>query len=182
MNRNRTLLSWTEPKSEIKHIRSRLSWKDWLKLFGKVVGKYSLGGFILAVILTLLVYLRFGDLREGTFLTFLIFVGGGMILGIVASLQTVSKVYDYSTVSIREKDIFVASTADDPIRIPYKEIQNCSIRKGNLEETELLFLEIKLWDNSIIPVEIAPTINTDDIIQVLKSKSVQVTPSLFNPI
>lgn len=182
MIRNRTLFSWTEPRTELKHIRTQLSWTDWLKLFGKAVGKYSLGGFILAVILNFAAYLKFGTLKEGTFTTFLIFVGSGMILGIIAALQTVLKVYDNSTVSIREKDILVVSTGNDLIMtIPYKEIQNCSIGKQNLEEKELLFLEIKFWDNSIIPVEIAPTVETDDIIQVLKSKNVRVMPSLFNP-
>lgn len=178
---NRTLLSWTEPRTELKYIRKQLSRKDWLRLFGKGIGKYSLGGFILAVILSFAAYLKFGTLKEGTFTTFLIFVGSGMILGIIAALQTVLKVYDYSAVSIREKDVFLASTGNDPIRIPYEEIQNCSIGKQNLEEKELLFLEIKFWDNSIIAVEIAPTVKTDDIIEVLKSKNVRVTPSLFNP-
>ena len=91
---NRTLLQWKEPYDSLKHIRKKLSWRDWLKLFGKGIGKYSLGGFILAVILTLIVYLRFGTFKDGTFTTFLFFVGSGMILGIVAALQTVCKLFD----------------------------------------------------------------------------------------
>ena len=43
-------------------------------------------------------------------------------------------------------------------------------------------LEIKLFDNTIIPVEIASDVNKEEIIEILKNRNIQIKPSLFNPI
>ena len=76
-------------------------------------------------------------------------------------------------VALREKGIFVFANGGQA-SIPYKKMESFSIIKSNLDGNEFFVLTIKDWDHNESFIEIDPKINKESVIEVLKSKNVQM--------
>jgi hypothetical protein len=172
---NKVLLKWEEPRFAEKYIAKQLRFKDYLLAFGKFALKLGIGSYIV------LLFLRWISPRgKFSFFDFEILVVALFIVGsfLLIWLMTLagSKLTN-PQVSLREKDILYLSLEGN-LSIPYKKMESFSFVKANLEENEFFVLKIKDWDGNENFIEIDPKIDNESIIEILKSKNIQMRTSL----
>jgi hypothetical protein len=175
---NRVLLKWKEPRYVLQQIKKQTSWKDWSLIFGKLVGKCALGGLVVGVIIEIISSIRLGFNNVDHFINLSLFTAFGVVFGILAALISIVDLRAAPEVSIREKDIMIM-TVNGEATISYKEIQSCSIVNNKVEEKEYCILEIKEWNGNTDFIEIDSNIKIEDITEILKSKNIQVKPSIL---
>ena len=178
---NKVLLKWKDPRRAYKHEKKQISWKQWLIVIGKFLGKFALAGLFIGVSVQLLSPGKIPYLSLDIFLDVLWFVGMLTAIGTILLFSGLVKDSASSEVSMREKDIIIGSF-ENFTNIPYKRIKSCSFVKNRIEDQEFDILEIKTWDGNEAVVEIDPNIKIEDINEILKSKNVQIKTPLFNSI
>jgi hypothetical protein len=179
---NKILLRWKEPRSRLEQVKKQLTWKNWTISFGKLVVKFSLGGLAVGIVIGILASFG-GHFRSFDFLIVsLIFAVFGAGLGVVGGLVTLANLLISPEVTIREKGIGVLTAHGETLFFPFQNIQDCSIEKQYIEEKAVYFLVIKNRKENESFIEIAPNIKSDDIIEILKTKNIEVKSSLFNSI
>lgn len=174
---NKTLLEWEEPRFAQKYIAKQLRFKDYLSAFGKVAVKLFLGSYIVIWLLGWLSSRRNSNPILSSDLMIIAF--SIVIVYFLISLMMLwgSKV-SKPQVWLRKKDVAYMSI-EGGMSIPYKKMGSFSIIKANLEGNEYFVLQIKNWDGNENFIEIDPKINKESIIEILKSKNVQMKTPLL---
>jgi hypothetical protein len=175
MIRNRILLKWKEPRFAYKYAKKQISQKDWLVAFTKFVGKFTLAGMIIDIGIQIF---RSSKIPYSA-LELLMFTGFSTFAGIFFGFLFLIIDRKSPQVSIREKGIMFMAADGGWASMPYKTIQSCSIVKNKIEEKEFDILEIKLWDGNTFYIEIDPNTKTESVVKILKSKEIQIKPSLL---
>ena len=174
---NKVLLNWKEPRHALNFVKNRSTWQDWTIPALKLIGKFALGGAMLAAIILIIV----ASIRHesGTvdvvFLPILIFVGAAVVLGLLAVLVTLLDLKISPDVSVREKDILVIAVSG-AVSVSYKDIESFEIIRTKIDEEEFNVLEIKHLSGDTSGIEIAQSIETQNLIEILKSKNIRFIP------
>jgi hypothetical protein len=177
---NKVLLRWKEPRSALEQVKKQLTWKNWAIGFGRLTAKFTLGGLAVGIVVAILASFG-GHFRSFDFLIVLsIFAGFGAALGILGGLITLANLLISPEVTIREKGIGIFTAHGETFFFPFQNIQNCSIEKHHIEEKEVYFLVIGNRKGNESFIEIAPNIKSDDIIEILKTKNIEVKSSHSN--
>ncbi len=177
MIRNRVLLKWNHPNFLIKSAIKQISAKDCFVIYVKFIWKWILGTFVVFNII------RWFSPRNNYSLIDLEILG--IVFVIVAGvsfiwlLTLLGNIFAKPQVSLREKDIcFIA--ASGVALIKYTEIQSCTISEISLNEQTFNILEIKNRDGNKSGIEICPKVKPELIVEILKSKNIQITQLLLN--
>ncbi len=176
---NKPLLKWEYPQFAEKYVAKQLRFIDYLKAFGKFAAKLAIGSY---VVLWSLQWLFSRRPAPPIFDVNLL----GVVLIIVALFFLVWLVTFIGSriskpqISLGNKGITYISVEGSAF-FPYKQMESFSLIKANLEENEFFVLKIKGWDGSENFIEIDPKINNESVIEILKSKNVQMRVPLLNP-
>ncbi len=175
---NKVLLKWEEPRFAQKFIAKHLRIKDYLQAFSKVAVKLFIGSYLVIWLLG-----WFSPRRDSNpilsfdllAMAFAIVVFYFLIWLLTLLGAKVSK----PQVCLRKKSITYI-TIEGSLVIPYKKMESFSLIKANLEGNDFFVLQIKDWDGNESFIEIDPKINNESVIEILKSKNIQMRPSLLN--
>jgi hypothetical protein len=173
---NKVLLKWKHPNFVIKSAIKRMSAKDYFIIYANFIWKWALGTFIVFTILRWFsprsIY-SFFDLEILGIVFFIV-----VAVSFIWLLTLIGNIIS-TEVSFRKKDICIISASGVAI-IKYLEIQSCTISEVSLNEQTFNILEIKNWDGNKSVIEICPKVRPESIVEILKSKNIQMTQSLFN--
>ena len=175
MFRNRTLLTWKEPRTAYKEAVKSLTRKDYLKAYERMIWKWALGTFVVFSLLQLFLQGRIA------FLDILFFVL--LIVGFVTFLWLVSLFANRTDpqVWLREKDI-LQIWGDGVLSVRYRDIENCIVSRVDFNEKPIHVLEIRHGKGQQSFIEIAPDIAPQTVMGILREKKVPVTVSLLHPL
>jgi hypothetical protein len=175
---NKTLLKWEDPCFAQKFIAKHLRFGDYLLEFGKFGLKLGIGTYIVFLFLSWLRPRGVFSVFDLEILIIALFVVGSfwVLWLILLAASRLSK----PQISLREKDIYYMSVEGGFV-IPYKKLESFSINRTNLEEAEFFVLTVKDWDGNESFIEIDPKINNESIIELLKSKNIQMKAPLLYP-
>ena len=172
---NKILLKWKEPRYLLKYGMKQMTAKDYLAIYVEVIWKWVLGSFIV------ISYLRWSSAQgDYSFFNWETFAAVAAVVVIFTVLWLILMLADPPQVKMREKDVKIVSPGIKAV-LSYEEMQCASIGKVRIEEErEFYALEIKHRNGEESFIEIAPPVNTENITEILKSKNVQVTPSMVH--
>lgn len=173
---NKVLLKWSHPNFFIKSTIKQISTKDYFVIYAKFIWKWVLGTFIIFTML------RWFSPKSGySFIDLeilgIVFV---VVFGIsfVWLLTLVGNIFAKPVVSLREKDICLIAVSG-VFLIKYTDIQSCAISETSFNEQKFNLLEIINWDGNKSVIEIDPNVKPELIVEILKSKKIQITQSLL---
>lgn len=180
---DRVLLKWKEPRYAQQRMVKQTSWREWAVMFGKFMGIYALGGLVIGFIIDIFVLIGKGFVFGAYLIGLLLLIAGaGAFFGLLAGLITFRNLTELPEVIVSEKGIVTKFFSGDYLAASCQEIQSCRIVKTKVEEQEVEVLEINFRNGNEAGIEIAPNIDSDAIIEILKTKNIQIQPALFKPI
>lgn len=173
---NRVLLKWKEPCFALKQSVGQSTVKDFFVSYGKFAWKLALGIFVL---LSMIRWFSSKSNRsffqwETLAATFLFLI----VFSIIWLIQFASYIFVNPEVSLREKDIFYM-TVSGGTKIRYKDIKSCSFSKVKINEQDFEVLEVRYWNGEEAFIEIDPKIETGKVAEILKSRNIEIKPSLL---